>query len=280
MPLLRKLYNGLYQYFISDIEKQWELAVQRKTAEGEAVPPGDAEADVVNIAGLEVELDIDLHIIGGEVDHAADEIGDHRHDQQGAHDGHDDDESASEDDWEDEDDEGHDPNTQQAAAEPRHNQRRAARQNQPAANDANENPQVAANDPAAIPAAAGDLFGNPRPASIPIRSPITLVTGALFFPALSSLAGDLLYYLLPSALTIAKPLSRTMFWQRSTASSSAHKFLQERWARTVLGGCLLVLGRDAVVLYCKWRRASDWGERHVQDYTGPAGPHGTLASST
>ncbi len=42
--------------------------------------------------------------------------------------------------------------------------------------------------------------------------------------------------------------------------------LQQKWGRSVVGGCLFVVLKDAITLYCKWRRAKNQGKRKVLDY--------------
>merc|ERR1712225_233345 len=65
----------------------------------------------------------------------------------------------------------------------------------------------------------------------------TTVMGALAFPAISSAMGEIINTL---------PL---------------------KW-RERIGGCLLVVLKDMVTLYCKWRKARDFGKRKVLDYVG------------
>jgi hypothetical protein len=79
------------------------------------------------------------------------------------------------------------------------------------------------------------------------------VVGALFFPAISATVGDILLRTLP-----AKWLGRK-------------SILGEKWGRTIVGGCLFVVLKDAVVLYCKWKKARDFGKKKIMDYKGPRG---------
>jgi len=59
--------------------------------------------------------------------------------------------------------------------------------------------------------------------------------------------------------------------QRTIGDQWGGWLLREKWGRTVVGGCTFVVLKDAVVLYCKWRRARDWGRRKVRDYVGGKG---------
>lgn len=79
------------------------------------------------------------------------------------------------------------------------------------------------------------------------------VMGALFFPAVSSLMGDLLKVSLPRKWVV-KP------------STSATGLLQEKWGRSIVGGCLFVVLKDVLNLYVKWKRARDQGKRRILDY--------------
>jgi len=42
--------------------------------------------------------------------------------------------------------------------------------------------------------------------------------------------------------------------------------LQTRWGRSVVGGCLFVVIKDMVRVYCRWRMAVSFRERKVLDY--------------
>ncbi|PBP16251.1 RING finger domain protein [Diplocarpon rosae] len=80
----------------------------------------------------------------------------------------------------------------------------------------------------------------------------TTVMGALFFPAISSVVGEVLRAVLPPR------------WIRYKSGG----FLREKWARSVVGGCLFVVLKDVVTLYVKWRRATNFGKRRVLNYVG------------
>lgn len=92
------------------------------------------------------------------------------------------------------------------------------------------------------------------------------VMGALFFPAISSLMGDLLKHTLPKTWVtkpflldiIASPMKKRVL--------PATGLLQEKWGRSLVGGCLFVVLKDALILYVKWKRARDQGKRRVLDY--------------
>ncbi|POS83051.1 hypothetical protein EPUL_005503 [Erysiphe pulchra] len=92
---------------------------------------------------------------------------------------------------------------------------------------------------------------------------ISLVVGALSFPTVASIAGDILKYTLPYSLVTPQ---LTYSWG---IRSFKRGILTEKWGRTVVGGCLFVLLRDAVNLYCKWKKAREFGKRIVIDYVRP-----------
>lgn len=106
--------------------------------------------------------------------------------------------------------------------------------------------------------AAGNIPANQR--EILSFSPTGIaqtVLGALIFPTLAGLAGETLKLVLPTSWLRGKGAQRT--------------FLQAKWARTIVGGCLLVLGKDALVLYVRWKMARMQRGRKVLDFPGPRG---------
>lgn len=80
------------------------------------------------------------------------------------------------------------------------------------------------------------------------------IMGALFFPAISSVMGSLLKNTLPRS------------W---LGFGQSRGLLKEQWGRSIVGGCLFVVLKDAVLLYCKWRKARDFGKRKVLDWVPP-----------
>ena len=92
----------------------------------------------------------------------------------------------------------------------------------------------------------------------------TLV-GALLFPAISSLSGELLRLLLPLSWTTPPRIRNGMFGSRVVG---ARGLLQEKWARSLVGGCAFVVLKDAVGLYVRWRMAEMHKGRKVLEYEG------------
>ncbi|KAF2135922.1 uncharacterized protein K452DRAFT_280811 [Aplosporella prunicola CBS 121167] len=81
------------------------------------------------------------------------------------------------------------------------------------------------------------------------------VLGALVFPYIAAGVGELLKLSLPKA------------WVTAPAGGArATGLLQSRWARSLLGGCLFVAAKDAVLLYVKWKMARNHRKRRVLDW--------------
>lgn len=77
---------------------------------------------------------------------------------------------------------------------------------------------------------------------------------SLAFPAISAAMGGLLQHILPKSWTTPLMLERSLLG-----------LLQTRWGRTVVGGCVFVLLKDAVRLYCRWKRVQLHRARRVLD---------------
>jgi hypothetical protein len=88
------------------------------------------------------------------------------------------------------------------------------------------------------------------------------VLGALLFPAISASMGGLLKLILPRSWTTSfAPPSSSSTLERGKAG-----LLQSRWGRSVVGGCIFVLLKDALVLYCRWKLAQTHRKRRVLNY--------------
>jgi hypothetical protein len=82
--------------------------------------------------------------------------------------------------------------------------------------------------------------------------------GALAFPTLAEISGEVLRFALPTS------------WTTASASRLAPRgLLQEKWGRSLVGGCLFVVLKDAVMLYVRWRSARMHRERRVLDVPRP-----------
>ncbi|KAF3491528.1 RING finger domain-containing protein [Arthroderma uncinatum] len=83
-----------------------------------------------------------------------------------------------------------------------------------------------------------------------------IILGALIFPAISAGMGGILKLALPKAWTNPPlPFERGRPW-----------LLQTRWGRSVIGGCVFVLLKDALTLYCRYKRARLHSQRVILNY--------------
>ncbi|CAI6340449.1 unnamed protein product [Periconia digitata] len=93
-------------------------------------------------------------------------------------------------------------------------------------------------------------------------SPLSLadtVLGALLFPSIAAAVGEALKHALPKS------------WVTPPSFGKPTGFLQNRWGRSILGGCLFVGVKDAVMLYVRWRILQNHRQRRVLDYDGGKG---------
>ena len=82
------------------------------------------------------------------------------------------------------------------------------------------------------------------------------IMGALIFPSISAAMGALLQVALPRSWTA--PPGR---WDRHPAG-----FLQSRFGRSIVGGCLFVVLKDTLMLYSRYRLAQDHKRRRIVDF--------------
>jgi RING-variant domain len=81
------------------------------------------------------------------------------------------------------------------------------------------------------------------------------VLGALVFPVVSAGFGGLLSYVIPSS-----------WMTNSNWMNGRPGLLRHRWGRSVVGGCLFIVLKDALVLYCRWKLAQGHRQRKIMDY--------------
>jgi hypothetical protein len=117
------------------------------------------------------------------------------------------------------------------------------------------------NVPAQAAARQNDLRNGNFNLAVSTYSLASSVLGALAFPAVSAAMGEALRLTLPKALT-----GRVV-----GAGGKPTGLLQARWGRSIVGGCLFVVVKDAVMLYVRWRMARDHRLRRVCDYEGLGG---------
>lgn len=88
------------------------------------------------------------------------------------------------------------------------------------------------------------------------------VIGALAFPSVAALMGDVLTTVLPRSWTAIPWVARPM----RLPTPKPTGLLQTRWGRSIVGGCLFVVLKDAVTLYVRWKMAQNHRKRRVLDY--------------
>ncbi|KAI4172503.1 MAG: hypothetical protein LQ343_003497 [Gyalolechia ehrenbergii] len=102
---------------------------------------------------------------------------------------------------------------------------------------------------------------------VPLVSAIVhTMIGALAFPAVAAGMGGLISIFLPRTWRTPPSL-----WDRRPLG-----FLQSRFGRSVVGGCLFLFFKDTISLYSKYRLAQDHLHRRVLDYDR----HGRKASAS
>ncbi|KAI9844744.1 MAG: hypothetical protein M1837_005277 [Sclerophora amabilis] len=94
------------------------------------------------------------------------------------------------------------------------------------------------------------------------------VLGALLFPAISAAMGGLLKLSLPRSWTTPPPsvLEKGRRVSSAVSGGGLTSILQARWGRSIVGGCLFVVLKDALVLYYRWKMAQSHRNRRVLDY--------------
>ena len=80
------------------------------------------------------------------------------------------------------------------------------------------------------------------------------IVGALCFPAIASIMGQLIKIGLPKS------------WTTPSAGRNRPGLLQTRWGRSIIGGCLFVVMKDTLILYSRYRIAQDHRKRRVVDF--------------
>ncbi|KAL8768659.1 MAG: hypothetical protein Q9209_005218 [Squamulea sp. 1 TL-2023] len=244
LPYIRAVYNGLRRKVFQEREKKWVRQLQPRAGEDEVnandgvqeqQPAGNGQpARNDDGGGLNFEIGVELEIIDEEEVPVDDEQ------QQNAvnevlanHPG-----------------QGRDPAQN-------HNEGPNAARDHQANQNQNQNP--------AQPAAPAVPAQDPAPLAeqhrvirlVPLVSAfVHTLIGALVFPAVAAGMGGLISLFLPWAWRT--PPGR---WDRRTPG-----FLQSRFGRSVLGGCIFLALKDTLSLYTKYRLAEDHLQRKVLDY--------------
>ncbi len=84
--------------------------------------------------------------------------------------------------------------------------------------------------------------------------------GALLFPSIAAGMGELLFHTLPLSWVKASPRAIVF------GNNGREQLLRTRWGRSVVGGCLFVVLKDALVMYVRWRMARNHRGRRIMDW--------------
>lgn len=256
LPYLRGVYNALYERVWAEHEKRWLREVQPRAVteaqEANAQNQNNAADDDDGIDNI-LELNIDLGII---------------------------------DEWEEEAAQDLPPPLQPVGPPQAHplneppldapqvgqaEQQAGIPAAAPAADaPRNRQPQVPNNAPAADPQNAAPPAAFPAERNIPLAISANKLfesaLGSLAFPAISAVMGELLLLILPRKLTtfpVHGSLGMGRWWLGKPTG-----LLQQKWGRSLVGGAMFVVLKDAVMLYVRWRMARDHRMRRVLDFKG------------
>jgi hypothetical protein len=79
--------------------------------------------------------------------------------------------------------------------------------------------------------------------------------GALVFPGVAAGMGNLVGYALPASWLGYK-----------NYVNGRPGLLSTKWGRSVVGGCMFVVLKDALLLYCRWKLAQGHRHRRIMDF--------------
>jgi hypothetical protein len=260
LPYLRGFYNAYYDRVWLPREQRWLKEIQPRAGEdaGDAQEQGQHEVLHVHddevVDGVEIEVDFDIFndLLGGdEADH----------------------------------NDAHENPPIPVAQGPAHpiDAPPIDDDGMPELNEINEHEQPHAHNHDAAP--APNIHVQPaaprhqrvrRERNVPISSLsiADTILGALIFPSIAAAMGELLKHSLPTAWVTPPAGIHTPSWLGGWVNSggrlgSAGKptgFLQTRWGRSIVGGCLFVGLKDAVLLYVRWKMAQNHRRRKIVDY--------------
>ncbi|OAL36328.1 hypothetical protein AYO20_04486 [Fonsecaea nubica] len=81
------------------------------------------------------------------------------------------------------------------------------------------------------------------------------ILGALVFPAVAAGMGNLISCVLPSS-----------WLTYNNYTNGRPGLLSTKWGRSVVGGCLFVVLKDALLLYCRWKLAQGHRQRRIMNF--------------
>lgn len=231
LPYVRGLYNLYYNKVWAEKEKQWLKDIQPRTTQDQT----DADMNAIN--GRQDDDNVfEVRIDGGVID-----------------------------DWEDDD-----PVLEELAVnQPQQMQQQedegapapVVQDNRPLPQGGgNEHAPQVAQQPQPQPQPANQQENGERRLVFSPRSVAEKALGAILFPTIAGLSGELLKIVLPNSWT-TPPRNPRLF-----ARIGVKGFWQHKWARSIVGGCLFVVCKDALMLYVRWKMAQMHRSRRVVDF--------------
>ncbi|KAK2608521.1 hypothetical protein QQS21_002983 [Conoideocrella luteorostrata] len=91
------------------------------------------------------------------------------------------------------------------------------------------------------------------------------VVSALILPGVSFAMGEVLRLALPKAWTSSTASASSSPWALYAGVGGRPGFFQQQWGRSLVGGCLFVVLKDAIRVYAKSRRVAAMGNRRVKN---------------
>lgn len=249
LPYIRGFYNAYYERVWLPREQQWLREIQPRADENSDVQNQDEdhahdhEGDVGAVEEVEIELDFD--IFGDWNDGGDGDNNEARPIEQA-------DAAQQDGDWENE-----------AEA--------------PADVNLHANPAPAPNVPMQQPAPQQPRrVRRERGVTFSTTSLADTILGALIFPTIAAAIGELLRHTLPSSWVNPPSGAPAVSWLGGWVKQGGRiggvgkptGFLQTRWGRSIVGGCLFVGLKDAVMLYVRWKTAQNHRKRGIVDYEG------------
>jgi hypothetical protein len=125
-----------------------------------------------------------------------------------------------------------------------------------------------------IPAQPRQRVHRERGIAFNTNSLMDTILGALIFPSIAASMGELLRITLPVSWVTPPRGVTTTSWLGGWLGAGAMQggkgrstgFLQTRWGRSLVGGCLFVGMKDMVMLYVRWKMAQNHRKRKVLDH--------------
>lgn len=150
----------------------------------------------------------------------------------------------------------------------------------------NQDAAPAPNVPAQ-PAAPRQRVRRERNMTFSTTSLADTILGALIFPSIAAAMGELLKHSLPTSWVTPPAGSSATTWLGGWINSGGRMgsvgkptgFLQTRWGRSIVGGCLFVGLKDAMLLYVRWKMAQNHRRRKIVDHDNKDRNRGNAARS-